>query len=111
MVKSPNFHFVALSDILVSEHEEATVAAMATFKSLLQACIDENLIKQGVGEITMNSNATSRKSGPTVIEKVCATIGSLLDYHYASVWDMSFQIVSSMFEKLGNCNLISSPFF
>ncbi|CAA2965615.1 RRP12 [Olea europaea subsp. europaea] len=93
--------FNALKDILVSEHEEATVAAMATFKSLLQACIDENLIKQGVGEITMSSNATSRKSGPTVIEKVCATIGSLLDYHYASVWDMSFQIVSSMFEKLG----------
>lgn len=93
--------FNALKDILVSEHEEAAVAAMAAFKSLVQACIDENLIKQGVEEITMNSNVTSRKSGPTVIEKVCATIESLLDYHYAAVWDMSFRIVSSMFEKLG----------
>ncbi|KAL2533290.1 ARM repeat superfamily protein [Abeliophyllum distichum] len=93
--------FSALKDILVSEHEEATVAAVATFKSLLHACIDENLIRQGVEEITMNSNVTSRKSGPTVIEKICAIIESLLDYHYTSVWDMSFKIVSSMFEKLG----------
>ncbi|KAL2470154.1 ARM repeat superfamily protein [Abeliophyllum distichum] len=100
LVKLPGV-FSALKDILISEHEEAMVAAMATFKSLVHACIDENLIKQGVDEITMNSNATSRKSCPTVIEKVCATIESLLDYHYASVWDVSFQIVSSMFEKLG----------
>ncbi|KAL2487567.1 ARM repeat superfamily protein [Forsythia ovata] len=100
VVKLPGV-FSALKDILISEHEEAMVAAMTTFKSLVHACIDENLIKQGVDEITMNSNVTSRKSCPSVIEKVCATIESLLDYQYASVWDVSFQIVSSMFEKLG----------
>ncbi|KAL2487565.1 ARM repeat superfamily protein [Forsythia ovata] len=53
-VKLPGV-FSALKDILISEHEEAMVAAMTTFKSLVHACIDENLIKQGVDEIPMNS--------------------------------------------------------
>ncbi|KAK6147593.1 hypothetical protein DH2020_018505 [Rehmannia glutinosa] len=89
------------SDILASGHEEALVAAVATFKSLIHSCIDESLIKQGVDQINMNANVATRKSGPTVIEKVCATIASLLDYHCEAVWDMSFQIVSTMFDKLG----------
>ncbi|VVA32475.1 PREDICTED: RRP12 [Prunus dulcis] len=49
----------------------------------------------------MNANLDARKSGPTIIEKVCATIESLLGYHYASVWDLAFQVVSAMFDKLG----------
>lgn len=93
--------FNALKDVLASEHEEALVAAVATLKSLIHTCIDENLIKQGVDRITASSNSGTGKSGPTVIEKVCATIASLLDYQYEAVWDMSFQIVSTMFEKLG----------
>ncbi|KAL3642880.1 hypothetical protein CASFOL_013695 [Castilleja foliolosa] len=93
--------FNALKDILASEHEEASVAAVASFKSLIQSCIDESLIKQGVDQITVNANETTRKTGPTVIEKVCATIESLLDYHYEPVWDMSFQIASTLFDKLG----------
>ncbi|GFP87210.1 rrp12-like protein [Phtheirospermum japonicum] len=93
--------FNALKDILASEHEEASVAAVASFKSLIQSCIDESLIKQGVDQITVNADATTRKTGPTVIEKVCATIESLLDYHYEPVWDMSFQIASTLFDKLG----------
>ncbi|PIN20064.1 hypothetical protein CDL12_07250 [Handroanthus impetiginosus] len=93
--------FSSLKDVLASEHEEALVAAVATFKNLIQSCIDESLIKQGVDQISVSANAATRKSGPTVIEKVCATIESLLDYHFAAVWDMSFQIVSTMFDKLG----------
>ncbi|XP_073032157.1 uncharacterized protein [Primulina eburnea] len=93
--------FNALKDVLASEHEEALVAAVTTFKSLIHACIDENLIQQGVDQITANINVISRKSGPTVIEKVCVTIESVLSYHYAEVWDKSFQIVSSIFDKLG----------
>ncbi|KAL3637285.1 hypothetical protein CASFOL_019584 [Castilleja foliolosa] len=93
--------FNSLKDILASEHEEVSVAAVASFKSLIQSCIDESLIKQGVDQITINANETTRKTGPTVIEKVCATIESLLDYHYEPVWDMSFQIVSTLFDKLG----------
>ncbi|KAH6818389.1 ARM repeat superfamily protein [Perilla frutescens var. frutescens] len=93
--------FNALKDILASGHEEALVAAMATLKSLIHSCIDENLIKQGVDRITASANSGTRKSGPTVIEKLCATIDSLLGYQYVAVLDVSFQIVSTMFEKLG----------
>ncbi|XP_051150403.1 uncharacterized protein LOC127264880 [Andrographis paniculata] len=93
--------FNALKEVLASEHEGAAVASMETFKSLINSCIDEILIKQGVDEIITNANAAIRKSGPTIIEKVCSTIESLLDYHYEAVWDMSFQIASTMFNKLG----------
>ncbi|GER40433.1 ARM repeat superfamily protein [Striga asiatica] len=93
--------FNALKDILASEHEEASVAAVATFKSLIHSCIDESLIKQGVDQITVNADAATRQTSPTVIEKICATVGSLLDYHYEPVWDMSFQVVSTLFDKLG----------
>ncbi|KAL5853701.1 hypothetical protein ACOSQ3_008819 [Xanthoceras sorbifolium] len=93
--------FSALKDILASEHEEAVFAATEALKSLINACIDEGLIKQGVDQIT-NTNLDARKSGPTIIEKVCATIESLLDYQYSAVWDMAFQVVSTMFDKLGN---------
>ncbi|XP_008242327.1 PREDICTED: RRP12-like protein [Prunus mume] len=93
--------FNALRDVLASEHEEAIHAAAHTFKSLIHACIDESLIKQGVDQIVMNANLDARKSGPTIIEKVCATIESLLGYHYAGVWDLAFQVVSAMFDKLG----------
>lgn len=91
------------ADVLVSEHEEALVAAKEAFKNLVNACIDENLIKQGVDQVVVNSNEGTRKSAPTIIEKVCATVESLLDYQYAAVWDISFQIVSAMFDKLGSC--------
>ncbi|CAK9159241.1 unnamed protein product [Ilex paraguariensis] len=93
--------FNALRDILASEHEEAVVASMEAFRSLINVCIDKGLIDQGVDQITANANVDTRTSLPTVIEKVCATIESLLDYRYAAVWDMSFQIVAIMCEKLG----------
>ncbi|PON84609.1 Coatomer beta subunit [Trema orientale] len=94
--------FNALRDILASEHEEAIHSAVNTLKSLIHNCIDESLIKEGVDEIKlMNLSMDSRKSGPTIIEKVCATIESLLGYHYTAVWDLSFQVISSMFDKLG----------
>lgn len=86
---------------MASEHEEAVFAATDTFKSLIHSCIDESLIKQGVDQITLNANPVSRRSGPTIIEKICATTESLLDYHYTAVWDRVFQVVSAMFDKLG----------
>ncbi|KAA8544895.1 hypothetical protein F0562_019710 [Nyssa sinensis] len=93
--------FNAFRDILSLEYEEALFAAMDGCKSLILACIDESLIKQGVDQIMASATVDTRKSGPTIIEKVCATIESLLAYRYAAVWDMSFQVVSAMFEKLG----------
>ncbi|CAL0330264.1 unnamed protein product [Lupinus luteus] len=98
--------FIALKDILASEHEEAVYAATDALKSMINSCIDECLIKQGVDQISL-SDKDSRRSGPTIIEKVCVTVESLLDYHYAAVWDRVFQVVSAMFHKLGKY----SPFF
>ncbi|CAI9100786.1 OLC1v1037959C2 [Oldenlandia corymbosa var. corymbosa] len=106
VVKLPIF-FNALSDILASEHEEALLAAVQTCKSLINGCIDENLVKQGVDQITLNANVETRKSMPTIIEKVCATVGSLLDYNFSAVWDKSFQVLSALFDKLGQ----SSSYF
>ncbi|KAK7363336.1 hypothetical protein VNO77_05476 [Canavalia gladiata] len=94
--------FNALKDILASEHEEAMYAATDALKSMINSCIDESLIKQGVEQIRLSENIESRKSAPTIIEKICATIESLLDYHYTAVWDRVFLVVSSMFHKLGN---------
>lgn len=88
---------------MASEHEEALIAAVQAYKSLINVCIDENLVKQGVDQVTLNANFDTRKSMPTIIEKVCATVGSLLDYSFSAVWDMSFQVISAMFDKLGMC--------
>ncbi|WCJ42841.1 ARM repeat superfamily protein [Euphorbia peplus] len=92
--------FSTLKDIMASEHEESIFAAMEAFKSLINNCIDESLIKQGVEQL-MITTENGRMSGPTVIEKLCVTTESLLDYHYNAVWDMVFQVVSTMFDKLG----------
>ncbi|KAL4572212.1 hypothetical protein LXL04_018982 [Taraxacum kok-saghyz] len=91
--------FTAFKDILASEHEEPLVVAMEALKSLIHTCIDDSLIKQGVDQIMTSGSV--RKSGPTIIEKLCATVESLLDYTYTAVWDMSFQVVAAMFDKLG----------
>ncbi|PRQ47070.1 hypothetical protein RchiOBHm_Chr2g0095731 [Rosa chinensis] len=100
VIKLPTV-FSALRDILGSEHEEAIHAAVNAFKSLIHACIDESLIKQGVDQIVKNGNMDERRSGPTVIEKVCAIIESLLGYNYTPVLDLVFQVVSAMFDRLG----------
>ncbi|KAE9602507.1 hypothetical protein Lalb_Chr12g0200311 [Lupinus albus] len=99
--------FIALQDILASDHEEAIYAATNALKSMINSCIDESLIKQGVDQISLTDNKDARRSGPTIIEKICVTIESLLDYHYAAVWDRVFQVVSAMFYKLGTY----SPYF
>ncbi|KAJ4891620.1 ARM repeat superfamily protein [Raphanus sativus] len=102
VVKLPSV-FNGLKDIIASEHEEAIFAATDALKSLICSCIDECLIREGVNGIR-NSNLDVKKSSPTVIEKLCATVESLLDYKYHSVWDMAFQVVSTMFNKLGEAS-------
>ncbi|KAJ0762602.1 putative armadillo-like helical protein [Helianthus annuus] len=91
--------FSAFKDILASEHEEPLSVAMEALKSLIHTCVDGSLIKQGVDQILASGSV--RKSAPTIIEKLCATVESLLDYRFAAVWDMSFQVVAAMFDKLG----------
>lgn len=74
---------------------------------MINYCIDESLIKQGVDQITLDQ---SRRSGPTIIEKICATVESLLDYHYIAAWDRVFEVVSAMYYKLGILITVKSFF-
>ncbi|KAL5068261.1 hypothetical protein RYX36_019148 [Vicia faba] len=101
VIKLPSV-FNDLKDILASEHEEAIFAAANALKSMINYCIDETLIKQGVDQIILDE---SRRSGPTIIERICAIVESLLDYHYAAAWDRVFDVVSAMFHKLGSNSL------
>lgn len=96
----------ALQDIFGSGYEEAKYAATEAMKNLIQACVDEELIKQFVDRKKSNSDLNSRKSAPSVIEKICAIVGSLLDNRYRSEWDMAFQVISSMFDKLGELSSV-----
>lgn len=99
MVKFKLYVFHVL-DILASEHEEAIFAAMEALSGLIRTCIAGSLIEQGVDQIKTTVGGL-RKSGPTIIEKICATIEGFLGYRYSAVWDMSFQVVSTTFNQLG----------
>ncbi|XP_068658787.1 uncharacterized protein [Aristolochia californica] len=99
--KLPNI-FRALGEILTSEHEESIFAATEALNGLIDTCIDENMINQGLDLLKINP---PERSGPTAIEKICVTIESLLGYQYNAVWDMSFKVVSAMFEKLGESSM------
>ncbi|PKU64852.1 hypothetical protein MA16_Dca027260 [Dendrobium catenatum] len=93
--------FNSLGEILAGEHEEAIFAATEALKSLIYSCLDENLIKQGIKQINLNLGGGLRKSGPTIIEKICAIIEGFLDFRYNAVWDVVFQVISAAFDQLG----------
>lgn len=105
LLKVNGFH--CMIDILASNQEEAIFAAMEALNGLLCACIDENLCKQGTDQIKV-TNGGSRKSGPTIIEKLCATLEGFLGYRYDAIWDISFQILSTTFSQLGKFFCLSS---
>ncbi|KAG9443732.1 hypothetical protein H6P81_015072 [Aristolochia fimbriata] len=94
--------FSALGEILTCEHEESIHAATEALIGLVDTCIDEKLIYDGLDLSRVNQ---SGRSGPTFIEKICATIESLLGYQYNAVWDLSFRVVSAMFAKLGDSSV------
>nr|XP_011464145.1 PREDICTED: uncharacterized protein LOC101308185 isoform X1 [Fragaria vesca subsp. vesca] len=91
--------------------EEDIYAAAQAFKYLIHACIDEGLVNQGLDQINTIANSKSEPPQPkelTVIEKLCVTIESLLGYHrtgaHALSMDCAFDVVSTMFDKLGACS-------
>ncbi|KAJ4816277.1 RRP12-like protein [Rhynchospora pubera] len=99
--------FNSLGDILASEHEEALHAAFEGSTALIESCIDDDLINQGV--MQTKSRKQGVKSGPTSIEKICSTFEGLLGIQYSAVWDLSFQILSVAFDTLGesSCYLMA----
>nr|CAB3447920.1 unnamed protein product [Digitaria exilis] len=91
--------FTSLADILASEFEEARFASVEAFKGLIDNCIDETMVSQGIAQI--KARRQGLKSDPTVIEKICAILEGLLDVRYNDVWDKSFHVISMAFDKLG----------
>nr|XP_011460757.1 PREDICTED: uncharacterized protein LOC101314224 [Fragaria vesca subsp. vesca] len=87
--------------VLLEQSEEVTdvLEAGNAFKCLI-AYIDDSLIKQGVDSTLKNANMDDgSQSQPTLIEKLCATFQKLLSY--PTELRLVFEIVSAMFEKLG----------
>jgi ribosomal RNA-processing protein 12 len=91
--------FTSLGDILSSEFEEARFSSVEAFRGLIDNCIDETMVSQGIAQI--KARRQGLKSDPTVIEKICAILEGLLDVHYSDVWDKSFHLISVTFDKLG----------
>ncbi|KAL5212374.1 hypothetical protein ABZP36_023221 [Zizania latifolia] len=91
--------FTSLGDILASEFEEAGFSTVEAFKCLIENCIDENMILQGITQI--KSRHAGIRSDPTIIEKICATLEVLLNVRYSYVWDKSFQVISMAFDRFG----------
>ncbi|KAL6226791.1 hypothetical protein ACLB2K_000752 [Fragaria x ananassa] len=87
--------------VLLEQSEEVTdvLEAGNAFKCLI-AYVDDSLIKQGVDSTLKNANMDDgSQSQPTLIEKLCATFQKLLSY--PTELRLVFEIVSAMFEKLG----------
>ncbi|MQM05498.1 hypothetical protein Taro_038315 [Colocasia esculenta] len=93
--------FNSLGAILARGHGEAVFAATEALKNLICSCLDETLVKQGVDQINLTTAGGARRQSPTTIEKICVILEGLLGYQYSEVWEISFQILSAMFEKLG----------
>jgi hypothetical protein len=60
------FLIYCLSDILSSEFEESRFSAVEALKGLIDNCIDETLVSQGIAQIKARHQGS--KSDPTIIE-------------------------------------------
>ncbi|PRQ47012.1 hypothetical protein RchiOBHm_Chr2g0095131 [Rosa chinensis] len=88
--------------VLLEQSDLRNVQDAANALMRLVAYIDEGMIKQGVDRALMNANMENgSQSEPTLIEKLCATFPKLLSYRCTNIRHLVFEIVSTMFNKLG----------
>eukprot|EP00252_Welwitschia_mirabilis_P010186 TRINITY_DN23354_c0_g1_i1.p1 TRINITY_DN23354_c0_g1~~TRINITY_DN23354_c0_g1_i1.p1 ORF type:complete len:1288 (-),score=292.56 TRINITY_DN23354_c0_g1_i1:436-4299(-) len=91
--------FHALAELLTLQHEAALLGASEALRHLISNCIDDDMVEEGVGQVKLHGD--TRESPPTAIERICTTAESLLSYQYSTAWDISLQVVSELFDKLG----------
>ncbi|KAM5547225.1 hypothetical protein ABKV19_001632 [Rosa sericea] len=88
--------------VLLEQSDLMNVQDAGNALMCLVAYIDESMIKQGVDRALMNANMDDgSQSEPTLIEKLCATFPKLLSYRCTTIRYLVFEIVSTMFNKLG----------
>lgn len=87
--------FHSLAGVLAFQHEEAIYGASEALQHLVQNCIDEEMITQGLNQLNM------RGAKPAPIQRICTTAESLLGHEYNTAWDIALKVISTLFEKLG----------
>ncbi|MCO5571960.1 hypothetical protein L7F22_025711 [Adiantum nelumboides] len=94
--------FQSLAGVLEFEQEEAVYAAADCLKILIQTCLDNSIIEQGIA--ALQSRGNSLNLAPSPIERICVTASSLLGYQFSPAWDVCLQVVACLFEKLGDAS-------
>jgi len=103
MSRSCSQYICVLVGVLAFQHNEAIFGASEALQHLVQNCIDEDMIKQGVSQL--NLHGAKRKSEPAPTEWICTTTERLLAHEYNTAWDIALQVISTLFEKLGMLKL------
>ncbi|KAG0609787.1 hypothetical protein M758_7G013900 [Ceratodon purpureus] len=98
--------FHSLTGLLAWEQEEVVFAAAESMRHLIEACIDEAMIQQGVTQVRLHGEEQKRKGSLTPIERICVSVESSLGYQYSTSWDMSLHVVAALFDKLGESSAI-----
>lgn len=98
--------FHSLTGLLASEQEEVVFAAAESMRHLIESCIDEAMVQQGVTQVRLHGEEQKRKGALTPIERICVSVESSLGYQYSTSWDMSLHVVAALFDKLGESSAI-----
>lgn len=98
--------FHSLVGLLAWEQEEVVFAAAESMRHLIESCIDEAMIQQGVTQVRLHGEEQKRKGALTPIERICVSVESSLGYQYSTSWDMSLHVVAALFDKLGESSAV-----
>eukprot|EP01018_Ginkgo_biloba_P036851 Gb_09813 [translate_table: standard] len=90
--------FHSIAGILACKNEEVIFGASDTLKSLIKNCINDSMIVEGINQVNAQRNSSQQE---TPIEQICAIAQSILDEHYRPARNIALQIISGLFNKLG----------